>query len=90
MIKKFITDNALDYNLDLIKIEENVEKILSQWLKEHSIHFLINSHEFNIDPNYTNIRQEENDTVEISKEEGFERPFINANLLPDFLEKGNE
>lgn len=48
LISKYKTDNNLFENSDIVNLEKKIEAIIERWLKDHSIHYLINSYPLNL------------------------------------------
>lgn len=47
-MSKYKTDNNLLENEDIVNLEKKIDAIIEEWLKDHSIHYLINSHPLNL------------------------------------------
>lgn len=48
LIKKYKEDNNLTFNDDINKLEKKINQLIEEWLREHEIHFLVNSYPLNM------------------------------------------
>lgn len=56
LLTKYKEDNNLTFVDDVNKIENKIRKIIDEWLKDHEIHYLINSYPLNMIPESQEIR----------------------------------
>ena len=52
LVDKFMRDNKLDSNLDLVKLQKALQQVLQLWIKSHSVKYMINSNPLNIDSDF--------------------------------------
>ena len=48
LISRYRSDNNLLENQDITNLQKKIDAIIETWLKDHSIHYLINSHPLNL------------------------------------------
>ncbi len=87
LVDNFIIELKMENNKNFIDISKHIKTILDLWIKDHSIHYVINSNEFNLYNDFDSL--ELNSKKDLIKNQAFFKSPINSNLLPNIGQSKN-